>query len=108
MVAWDSNIADLLAVKSSSMMFYLPYDDPPYDGSARAGIIGMSQTELAQVSECPESGYQYHWVDTSPGGVYCVRTRDGAHYAAIKLTAIDDNSLTFSWVYQPDGSRRFD
>lgn len=112
-VAWNSSIADLLVAKpdpASSMRFFLPYDAPPYsDGdNAQAGIIGMSQTELVQVAECPESGYQYHWADTSPGGVYCVRTRDGAHYAVIKLTSIDDSRLSFSWIYQPDGSRRFD
>jgi hypothetical protein len=109
-VGWNSSIADLLAAKSSSMSFFLPYDAPPYsDGdNARAGIIGMAQTALDQVSECPESGYQYHWVGASSGNVYCVRTRDGAHYAVIKVTAIDDNSLTFTWVYQPNGSRRFD
>lgn len=112
-VAWNSSIADLLAAKpdpASPMRFFMPYDAPPYsDGdNARAGIIGMPQTALDQVVECPESGYQYHWVDTSLGGVYCVRTRDGAHYAVIKLTSIDDSSLSFSWIYQPDGGRRFD
>lgn len=114
-VAWDSNAADLLAAKaqsSSPMSFFLPYDAPPYDNpdideDARSGIIGMPQPELEQVSECPESGYEYHWVEASSSGVYCVRTRDGQHYAKIKLTSIGNVSLSFTWVYQPDGSRKF-
>lgn len=114
-VAWDSNAADILAAKvesSSPMSFFLQYDAPPYnnpdiDKDARSGIIGMSQTELEQVSECPESGYQYHWVTASSGEVYCVRTRGGEHYAIIKLTDIGNSTLSFTWIYQPDGSRRF-
>lgn len=111
-VAWNSSLADLLVAKPdpSSMRFFLPYDTLPYsDGDdARAGIIEMPQTALDQVAECPEFGYQYHWAGASSGGVYCVRTRDGAHYAIIKVTSIDNSSLSFGWIYQPNGSRSFD
>jgi hypothetical protein len=114
-VAWDSNAADILAAKPqsfSSMSFFLQYDAPPFnnpdlDKDARSGIIAMQQTEMNQVSECPASGYTYHWAAANLGRVYCVRTRSGEHYAVIKLTSIDNNSLSFTWEYQPDGSRRF-
>jgi hypothetical protein len=114
-VAWDSNAADLLAGThegSSTTSFFLPYDAAPFnnpdlDKDARSGIVRMPQTELEQVSECPESGYRYHWVEANSGGVYCVRTRNGQHYAKIKLTSIGNSSLSFAWVYQPDGSRVF-
>ncbi|MFN2302715.1 MAG: hypothetical protein ACK2TV_03195, partial [Anaerolineales bacterium] len=114
-VAWNSNAADLLAAKaqsSSLVSFFLQYDAPPYndpeiDKDARSGIIEMPLTELEQVSECPETGYEHHWVEASADGVYCVRTRDGEHYAAIKLTLLDESSLSFTWLYQPDGSRKF-
>jgi len=47
-------------------------------------------------------------VTANLGGVYCVRTRDGGHYAIIKVTAVSGSSLSFTWEYQPNGSRRFD
>lgn len=114
-VAWDSNAADILAAKPpsfSSMSFFLQYDAPPFnnpdlDKDARSGIIAMQQTEMNQVSECPASGYTYHWAAANLGSVYCVRTRSGEYYAVIKLTSTDNNSLSFTWEYQPDGSRRF-
>ncbi|HRQ39220.1 MAG TPA: hypothetical protein PLD25_15035 [Chloroflexota bacterium] len=115
MVAWNSNSADILAAKAQSILpisFFLQYDAPPFnnpdiDKDARSGIIAMPQPELNQVSKCPVSGYTYHWAETSLGGVYCVRTRDGVHYAIIKVTAVTHNNLTFTWKYQPDGSRMF-
>ncbi|MBE7532296.1 MAG: right-handed parallel beta-helix repeat-containing protein [Ardenticatenaceae bacterium] len=114
-VAWDSNAADILAAKiqsASPINFFLQYDTPPFnnpdiDRDARSGILQMPQTELGQVSECPASGYVYHWADANLGGVYCVRTRDGEHYAVIQVTAVNNNNLTFTWKYQPDGSRSF-
>jgi len=111
-VAWNSTMADLLAAKlqtSSVVSFFAPYNAQPFpDADAYSGIVGMPQTDLGQVTECPDSGYGYHWVTANLGGVYCVRTRDGGHYAIIKVTAVSGSSLSFTWEYQPNGSRRFD
>jgi hypothetical protein len=111
---WGSKSSDILVAKadsSSPISFFMQYDAPPYQGAqdknAQSGIIKVSQLNLSNVFECPETGYQYHWVQATVDGVYCVRTRDGSHYAVIQVTSTNKNSLTFTWIYQPDGSRRF-
>ena len=115
-VPWDSGKADLLVSRGSALAitarFFVQHDEPPYTGAAQdhaaqGGIIEMPSTSLDGVSECPVEGYRAHWADATEGSVYCVRTRDGAHYAKIKVTKVLSDRIAFAWVYQPSGSRRF-
>lgn len=105
-VSWASKQADVLASSrdqsSRAIWFFIPNDSPPfqsrYDKGANSGIIEMPQTNLEAVSECPQDGYQFHWIEAKVEAVYCVRTRDGRHYAALQVTQNQDN-LVFDWVY---------
>jgi hypothetical protein len=93
-------------------MLFASNDSPPYTGGGlvggRAGIIAMEgESKLDDIHEAPAEGYQPHWFAVRVGGVYCIRTRDGMHYAKILVTSLTNKTIEFVWAYQPDGSRRF-
>jgi hypothetical protein len=84
------------------------FEKPPYpDKGAKGGMLPVIADKLDDVIEAPESGYLYHWITPVLGGIYCVRTRDGEHYAKIQVTDIAADHLSFDWVYQPNGTRFF-
>jgi hypothetical protein len=88
---------------------YTPKDWPPGKIPANAGIVKMPQQSLETVVEAPESGYTVHYYSKPEvGGVYCVRTWDGQHFAKIKITDVGVDRLGFDWVYQPSGSHKFE
>jgi hypothetical protein len=93
-------------------MLFATNDTPPYGGGrdtgSRAGIVEVQANELEDVREAPSSGYTFHWFSVREGGVYCVRTRDGSHYAKIKIRELTSKSVAFDWVYQPEETRSFD
>lgn len=105
-VSWASRQADILASSrnqsGSTIWFFIPNDSPPYqsqyDKGAKSGIIEMPQKALDPGIECPPDGYQFHWVEARVGAVYCVRTRDGQHFALIQV-ALNEENLVFDWVY---------
>ena len=83
------------------------------------GIVDMGTAELLSITEAPESGYTSNVDLGGPevdadwsllvGKAFCVRTRDGAHYAKMKIVDADKSmgTITFDWVYLPDGGRVF-
>lgn len=97
-------------VKTPAMLF-APNDTPPYSGGrdtgAKSGIVTTDATELADVTSAPETGYAHHWYPVKEGGVYVVQTRDGNHFAKIKITDLTNKSIGFDWVYQPLQERDF-
>jgi hypothetical protein len=93
-------------------MLFASNDSPPYTGGGnvggRAGIIAMEgASRLEEIREAPTEGYQPHWFAVKVGGVYCIRARDGMHYAKILVTSLTNKAIEFDWVYQVDGSRQF-
>jgi hypothetical protein len=116
-VPWNSDIGDILVSNQADpnrqplASFFLPRDSPPYnapqDELAKAGIISVKAESLDDVRECPNKGYRYAWFAAQKRAIYCVLTRDGAHYAKIKVTEITDETIVFDWIYQPDGSPKF-
>ena len=68
----------------------------------------MRARSLAEIKECPEKGYAFHYVEAKADTAYCVRTRDGKHFAKILITAIGNGRISFQWVYQPKLTNRFD
>ena len=118
LVAWNSGEADILVENTSagtgSAHFFLQYDTgeqvlsgSPYDSLAKSGIVKLSASFLEDVIECPASGYQTFRVPPDIGGVYCVRSRDGAHFAKIKVIDIRADRIAFDWQYQTRPTRRF-
>jgi hypothetical protein len=94
--------------------FFLLNDYPPYTdpnakehGVENAGIIDMHVQDLDQVTIAPASGYSAHYFKPIVKHIYCVRTRDGHHFAKIKVTGIEKDRISFDYVYQPDGTRNF-
>lgn len=83
------------------------YSSATQDKGANSGIQEMPGTRFEDVQECPVSDYQVHWVKATVNSVYCVRLRDGKHYAKIKLTNVEPDRIAFDWIYQPSGSRLF-
>ncbi len=78
--------------------------------------LGVDDLFLVYTDEAPEDGYSdTATIDfSSEGGVYFVRTRDGAHYAKFVFTPSAFammpgpgivRDLTLQYVYNPDGSR---
>lgn len=113
---WNNPFADIWvgdADSNGKLLFFLPNDLPPFQdvfyNDALAGIFKTPHTELDEVTQCPEmfGVYQYHFVGIEVNSVYCVRARDGEHYAKIKVIEASDK-LVFDWVYQPDGSTSFE
>lgn len=114
-VAWDATSADILAAKNPAehaTEFFLPYDaeaykNPEMDKDARAGIREISEENLDGVQECPTGEYKHHWFQPKKDAIYCLRTRDGKHYAVIRVDVIDDDRIGFDYIYQPTESARF-
>jgi pimeloyl-ACP methyl ester carboxylesterase len=116
-VSWDSGRADILVSNTqppqSNALFFTQEDsggvyiDAPQDKGANAGLIKMAARTLEEVKEAPLDGYLSHWFTPELEGVYCVRARDGHHFAKIKVTDLRADRIAFDWVYQPGDSRRF-
>ncbi len=119
-VPWGTNQPDLEAANPDSghatpAVLFLENDVPPYTSKewppgkvpANAGVVRMSQQRLEEVREAPESGYDVHYFKPEKGGVYCIRTWDGQHFAKIKVTDVGTDRIAFDWVYQPSRSRTF-
>ena len=114
-VAWNDPKTDILVAaydkdhpNDHPARFMIPYDKEPYaDPGARAGIQQMNVEKLDDLSECPVEGYRYHWADPQKGDIFCLRTRDGSHYAKIKVEEVLPGQISFDWVYQPSGARIF-
>ena len=118
LVAWDSGEADILVENTTSgsglAHFFLQYDvgeaplsGAPFDRLAKAGIAKLSAVSLEEVAECPMSGYESFRIPSEIGSVYCVRSRDGSHFAVIKVVDIQSDRIAFDWMYQTELSRRF-
>jgi len=70
-------------------------------------------TDFYNTPEAPETGYARQWrIDSKQIGLYYVRTRDGRHFAKVRLVlaATDPNKITYwpQWAYQPDGTRHLE
>lgn len=94
--------------------FFLPNAQPPYSSRQptlqdieNAGIVDMGTSGLDEILEAPDSGYEIHYFPPEAGHVYCLRTRDGQHFAKIKITYVGSDRVAFDYVYQPSGSRSF-
>ena len=79
----------------------------------KGGIVDMGAKPLKAIKEAPLRGN--YKVGLSPrelivGHTYCVRTADGKHVAKFQITNFDQNeeTLSFSWVYQPKDTNKFD
>jgi hypothetical protein len=97
--------------EASAPMFFVPFDvvyqHPEWDRGAAAAITEVVASELAQVMECPATGYRHHYVPVRLGAIYCLRLRDGKHYAALKVTDLSDDRIGFDYKFQPNQARRF-
>jgi hypothetical protein len=75
------------------------------------GIVAVGRGSLEAIREAPRTGYQpaLRAEEIVLGHIYCVRTHDGKSFGKIQLLEFDRRSghLTFKWVYQTNGSRRF-
>ncbi len=93
-----------------AMSFFAPnksqYDTKGFTDE-NAGIAITQYTELRNLVEALPMGdaYKAPWVKAQLYKVYRIRTRDGRHFAKIKVTAIGTNWISFQYVYQPSGSR---
>jgi hypothetical protein len=95
--------------------FFLTNDYPPYtDPNAKqhdvlnAGIRDMHTERLEDVREAPITDYARHYFPPIVRHVYCVRTRDGHHFAKIKITGVEVDRISFDYVYQRKQSARFE
>lgn len=116
--SWGSHAADIGVAnpggEKNLASLFLANDAPPYtDPNAltheieNSGIREMPTSSLDEVKECPVSDYKMHYFQPQLGGVYCVRTRDGHHWAKIKTTVVAPDRIAFDYVYQPSGSNSF-
>jgi pimeloyl-ACP methyl ester carboxylesterase len=116
-VAWDSGRADILVSNQSTpqpLAFLFTqenaggiYQNAPADQGSNGGIIKMMQHNMADVNECPASGYLSHWFLPEQNGIYCVRARDGVHFAKVQVTDHQQDRIAVDYVFQPAASRSF-
>ncbi|MGT0247607.1 hypothetical protein [Burkholderia pyrrocinia] len=114
-VDWYANKADLLVATppgESQAQFFVQHDMPPYTNSAAderayGGIRPIASTTLKQVKKCPTDGYQHAYQPAVLGQTYCLRTRDGRHYVALRVNGVSRDRVDLEYVYQPNGSPEF-
>jgi hypothetical protein len=120
---WGGDPGDIAALnpdktKKALIRFFVPNDSglgllsPTKEVVYKSGIVDMGEKKsLDEVPEAPTSftqgGQQGGYFDAVPGHVYCVRTRDGLHYAKLRILFVGTDRMSFDYVYQPSGSRRF-
>jgi len=112
---WGDKEADLGVsnpTPNEPAMFFLMNNMPPYtdpkaanQDPANAGIVDMHTRSIDDVNEAPITGYKGTYFTPTASHVYCVRTRDGRHFAKIVVTEIDDDRIIFDYGFQPNGSR---
>ncbi len=77
-------------------------------GQERVGrYSGNDGCEPGRGERMPTGGYQHHWFQPKKGGIYCVRSRDGKHYAVIRVDTVDNDRIGFDFIFQPSGSAKF-
>jgi hypothetical protein len=113
-VSWFSASpgADILAIKGGPLVtFFLPHEGGAQPTPAAfSGIVRMDAHTLDEVDQCPsdDEKYDVQWYDrAAKGGVYCVRCRDGRHYAGIIVTEVSDSAIHFDWKYQSGERNKF-
>ena len=119
-LADDNFVADVVLMNQTDQnkgevatpaMLFAPHDSPPYSGGrdkgANSGILEVLGDELSQLKSAPPDGYSFHWFPVKAGALYVIRTRDGLHYAKLKVTELTNKSIAFDWVYQPLESTEF-
>jgi hypothetical protein len=110
---WDSDKADLYASNYSSPRKPRAALFVPYSGSAQSpdgphsGLLKISANDLDNIQQCPTNGYQVGEVPVAAGEFYCLRTRDGKHYAKIHIRAVSSGQVQISYEYQPDATKNF-
>ena len=89
-----------------------------FDGSLRLGRYAHSviyhynnieeSTALADITSAPDPSAIEYEANIVPllNHIYIINTLDG-RFAKIKITKVSSDSVTFDWVYQPDGTRNF-
>lgn len=117
-VPWGSGQADILFGGSRLFTQNSAGEAPgilenaPADANAHGGLqVSPSQSFGGS---CPLEEYIAHWFPRGPSDppltqntYFCLRLRDGTHYAKIKITHIEADRMAFKWIYQPSGSRSF-
>lgn len=113
---WNAQDADIGVANPNApnAEFFLMNDSGVYtDQNAtshkveNAGIIRMRAVSLDDVKAAPADGYRVHYFVPEADSVYCVRTRDGHHFAKVKISYVAKDRISFDYVYQPSGSRNF-
>lgn len=112
---WGSKDADLGVANPShgeAASFFLmnnhsPYTDPnaANQDPADAGIADMHTRNVEDVQEAPLTHYVANYFAPQVDHVYCIRTRDGKHFAKIIVTDVEKDRIAFDWVFQPSGTR---
>lgn len=112
--SWQSSTADFGVDRKPGervvqMFLFDDSEQPIAKGSrhaAKGGILELPTTQFDDVQEAPPSQYAPGWFRPVVRHVYCVRTRDGRHFAKIRIARIDQNMIAFDYVYQRDSNSR--
>ena len=109
---WDLAARQVVAWTDQDCDFYLEYvggDGVFYFnvGDDTTDIQDMGYTEtLDDIDYSPEFGWsQNGWSEVIFGHTYIIWTADN-HFAKIRVTSINSNSITFDWAYQVDWGNR--
>lgn len=104
---------DLLVAKYGSYPeFLIESSSLSFSGSSKniagsGGYLHVGDEPRLHNLACPTEGYAQGSFGAKPNDLVCIRTRDGKHYAAIRVIDAFDDRIAFEWMYQPDGSREF-
>ena len=95
-VSYTSNVADVF-VDNVAGVFYLNASDTLTD------LQDLGYTDrFDDVSYAPENGWSDNgWMELIDGHTYVIWTRD-LHFAKLRVTSINANSVSFQWAYQTD------
>lgn len=65
------------------------------------GGIRLISEPYDTIKEAPEEGFERHTKHLEVGQVYVVKDRTGQGFAKLKISAQDENSLSFEYAYNP-------
>ena len=107
-----ARVTSVSAGDTSDFLIYVPSDPPQVMvGRFPTGyIVDMGERGLASIPLAPDTGYTNGIIPAIQGHSYCVMTYS-VKYAKFYVSGVTRNyplgSVSFQWVYQPNGSKQF-
>jgi hypothetical protein len=108
---WFSDRGDFFVINPTrgpkAGLFAPPAVPTQFADAPQSGLLRMQADKLDDIEQCPSEGYQANYVEVSQGDCFCLRLRDGKHFAKLHIVELYSNYIEVFFVYQPHANENF-